>query len=166
MASPGTAPNPASFDAENEFDDLSWDPYAKRILVAEDDGEMRRLLVDSFRDDGYDVLEAGDGCHLRDYVEYLRSTIVNGRFFDVDAIISDIRMPGASGLEVLTEMRRYDSETPVILITAFGDAQTYADAHRAGASAVFDKPFDLDELRGFIKRLVPPTSRPGSQPTW
>ena len=148
------------FDGEVELDDLGWDPAARRVLVAEDDREMCRLLAESLREDGYEVMQAGDGLHLRDYIDYLRGTITNGRFFDVDVIISDIRMPGASGLDVLAELRKYDSRTPVILITAFGDERTHAEAHRLGAVAVFDKPFDVDGLRAFVRQLVPPHAGP------
>lgn len=145
-------------DEEFEYEPQGWDPNARHVLIAEDDREMCRLLADSLREDGYEVMEASDGQHLRDYIDYLRGTIVNGRFFDVDIIVSDIRMPGASGLEVLRELRRYDRETPVILITAFGDDQTHAEAYRLGASAIIDKPFDIDGFRAFIRQLVPPSS--------
>lgn len=164
MTIPPTPPNAASNIPEIEPDEPPWNPCAKHILIAEDNGDMRCLLAESLRKDGYDVMEATDGFHLQDYVDYLRGTIVNGRFFDVDVIISDIRMPGASGLDVLKELRRYDSETPVILITGFSDPQTQLEARRAGASAVFLKPLDVDALRAFVKQLVPPTGEPDRHP--
>jgi DNA-binding NtrC family response regulator len=148
----------AWFGEEIELDEPGWDPSARRILVAEDDREMSRLLDEALREDGYEVMVATDGSHLRDYIDYLRGTILNGRFFDVDLIVSDVRMPGASGLDVLAEMRLHDRQTPVIIITAFGDDRTHAEAGRLGAAAVFDKPFDLDAFRAFVRRLVPPTS--------
>jgi DNA-binding response OmpR family regulator len=129
---------------------------SRRILVAEDDYEMCILLVDALRADGYDVIEAEDGRQLMDCIDALRGRVVRGRFFDVDLIISDIRMPGMSGLEMLAQLRSMDRQTPVILITAFGDEATHAKAYRLGAGAVFDKPFDIDGFRAFVRQLVPP----------
>jgi DNA-binding NtrC family response regulator len=63
-----------------------------------------------------------------------------------DLIISDVRMPGYGGLDLLASLRHANSRVPVILITAFGSASTHAAAKRLGAFATLDKPFDLDDL--------------------
>jgi CheY-like chemotaxis protein len=128
-------------------------PRPRRILIAEDDYEMRRLLVAALRRDGYEVTEADNGLRL---LSQLYSPLHYGIRADVDLIISDIRMPGVDGLEVLSGLQSYDGAPPVILITAFGDRQVHAEANRLGAVALFDKPFDLDDLRTFVRRLVPP----------
>ena len=125
-----------------------------RILLAEDDDEMRRLLTERLRKQGYEVIENNDGLSLLDCITELRKQVRNGRFFDVDLIISDIRMPLVTGVEVLRELRVIDRKTPVILITAFGDEVTRARAFREGASLVFDKPFDMDELLGAVREVV------------
>ena len=62
-------------------------------------------------------------------------------------MITDINMPTLTGLDVLTELRWDDWSVPVILITAFGDEQTHGEGARLGAAMVFNKPFELDELR-------------------
>ena len=129
---------------------------SKRVLLAEDDREMRRLLAEGLRQDGYDVIESSDGLDLCDCIYEFRTKIGNGRFFDVDLIVSDIRMPWVSGLEVLQELRVTNRETPVILITAFGDEQTHLQAYRLGAVAVLDKPFDLDRFREVVRQYMPP----------
>jgi CheY-like chemotaxis protein len=113
-----------------------------RVLVAEDDGELRSLIAASLRCEGFPVLEAGSGLELLDV---LGSTLVQGAP-PPDLIVSDVHMPGTSGLQVLGGLRRAGWGLPVILITAFGDAALHDEAHRLGASAVFDKPFDLDDL--------------------
>lgn len=127
-----------------------------RVLLAEDDAEMRRLLVTTLRRNQCDVIEAKSGAQLWDLV--VRCVLGAQREQAVDLIISDVRMPGASGLEILARLRTYDSTTPVIMITAFGDPETHAEAKRLGALAVFNKPFDLDDLRVLVaslRRLAP-----------
>lgn len=135
-------------------------PRPRRVLLAEDDYEMRRLLADALRRDGYEVTEAVDGLRL---LGQLHSPLHYGLRADVDLIISDIRMPGVDGLEVLSGLQTYDGAPPMILITAFGDRNVHAEANRLGAVALFDKPFDLDDFRLFVRRLVPPKTRdPGT----
>ena len=71
-----------------------------------------------------------------------------------DVIVSDERMPGVLGSEVLAGLREAQWPTPFILITGFGDEKTHQEAFRLGASAVFDKPFDLDDLRQTIADVL------------
>jgi DNA-binding response OmpR family regulator len=122
-----------------------------RVLLAEDDHEMRRLLASTLRREHCDVIEAGNGLQLAELIALERSAENTGP--GLDLIISDVRMPGRSGLEVLTVLRRNDKETPVILITAFGEPDTHAEAYRLGALAVFNKPFDIDDLRMMVASL-------------
>jgi len=126
-----TANNPASTDPP-------------RVLVAEDDFELRRMMVRALRKDGYEIVEAIDGIEL---LERVADTLfdTSGRLFDV--IVTDIRMPGWSGMQVLHGFRGKTDMTPVILVTAFGDEQTHRLAHELGAVCVLDKPFDMDDLR-------------------
>jgi len=65
-------------------------------------------------------------------------------------------MPGASGLDVLAGLREVDWSMPVILITAFGSADTKARAGLLGAALLLDKPFELEELRHAVRSVVPP----------
>lgn len=111
-----------------------------RVLVAEDKSEMRTLITNRLRKEGYEVIEAEDG---PDLMSQLAASPLTQR---PDVIVSDVRMPGFSGLEVLAHLRLVDRTTPVILITAFGDERLHAEADRLGAAIVLDKPFDLDDL--------------------
>jgi DNA-binding response OmpR family regulator len=120
-----------------------------RVLLAEDDHEMRRLLVSTLRREGCAVIEARTGLQLSEQIALAHESDPPS----IDLIISDVRMPGRSGLEVLGGLRRSARTTPVILITAFGDPETHAQAHRLGALAVFNKPFDLDDLRTLVLSL-------------
>ena len=122
-----------------------------RVLLVEDDDELRAFLGSALRSDGYDVVEAGDGVEALG--EIATGLLRPGDPRPPDIVISDIRMPGKTGLEVLAGLRRADWATPVILITGFGDRHTLAEAHRLGAAAVFDKPFDVDELRAALMDL-------------
>lgn len=72
-----------------------------------------------------------------------------------DMIISDIRMPGWSGIYVLASLRHSDWSMPVILITAFGDEETHAQAKRLGAASLLDKPFDIEELLHAASSILP-----------
>jgi DNA-binding NtrC family response regulator len=121
------------------------------VLVAEDDPAMRDLLASALRDDGHEVLEARDGVDL---LRLLATTGPSVDDFPVDVIVSDVRMPGTSGMEALTILRRFSRSLPVVLITAFGDLATHAEATRLGAAAVFDKPFDIDQLRSTVSALT------------
>jgi CheY-like chemotaxis protein len=131
--------------------------HRARILLAEDDDELRRMLVSTLRKDGYEVLEARSGSEL------LR--LINEQLPDaheqagIDLVISDIRMPGMTGLNVLAGLRQRDWATPVMLITAFGDGEVHREARRLGAAAVFDKPFDLDDFRTAVVNLVDVAAR-------
>jgi DNA-binding NtrC family response regulator len=129
------------------------DGRPRRVLLAEDDADMRRLLAQALRDDGYDVLEARNGSQLLDSIAAL--ALEPDCDEPVDMIISDLRMPGRNGLSILAGLRDAQWMTPFILITAFGDDDTHAEAHRLGASAVFDKPFDVDDLRTAVLNMVP-----------
>ena len=72
-----------------------------------------------------------------------------------DVVVTDIRMPGISGIEMLAYLRNCREPTPVILITAFGDEELHGEAARWGASAVLDKPFELDDLRRAVQGVAP-----------
>jgi len=116
----------------------------RRVLLAEDDPDMRALLASALRHDGLDVIEVADGTELFDYIgSTWAGAGPQGR---PDLIISDVRMPGFTGLEILDILRQAEFGLPVILITAFGSPETHQQAHRLGAVAVFDKPFELEDL--------------------
>ena len=124
-----------------------------RVVLAEDDYEMRSLLSMALRKSGYDVVECSDGMGM---LTYLAAFLLPEEFAreSVDLIISDIRMPGVSGLEVLEGKPSNRDFPPMILITAFGDAQTHELAKKFGAAAIFDKPFDVDLLLQKVKSLL------------
>jgi DNA-binding response OmpR family regulator len=124
------------------------------VVLAEDDDEMRHLIARKLRRAGYDVVEARNGAELALVIEDGR---LGGTLRDdgraIELIVSDIRMPGITGLEVVQLVRGTDWSVPIILITAFGDRETHSEAMRLGA-VLLDKPLDLDELVFAARRLV------------
>jgi len=126
-------------------------PVAPRVLLAEDGEEMRRLVAWTLRESGYEVEECADGWQLLQHLQFIGSE-EPPRF---SLIISDIRMPGPSGIEILESLHRSRRLPPMILITAFGDPETHREARRLGAAAMFDKPFDLHDLVAAVRRILP-----------
>jgi DNA-binding response OmpR family regulator len=122
-----------------------------RILLAEDDDEMRRLLAEALRKDGYDVMAIADGKRL---LVALAGTMADSTHTGTwDLVLSDVRMPGHSGLQVLEEVRAARWQVPFILMTAFADDAAHAQARALGA-ILFDKPFDLGKLRATVASLL------------
>jgi DNA-binding response OmpR family regulator len=141
--------------SQDDVGDVSLGPEDRsvpRILLAEDDEEMRTLLSQSLRDAGYEVDALADGLEL---MEQLASCVAWGNRPAVDLIISDVRMPWVDGLEVLRAIGRCVGYPRVILITAFGDDELHAEALRLGAAAIMDKPFDIEELLARVREIVP-----------
>ena len=122
------------------------------MLLADDDEAMRDLVATGLRRAGFEVTEAANGSAL---LAFVRALGPPGSGEAPDVVISDIRMPGASGLEVVQALRAAGWTIPVILITGFGDAETHADAIRLGATVLLDKPFELSHLVHLVGRLAP-----------
>lgn len=127
--------------------------FHARILLADDDPDMRKMVARSLRRSGYQVVEVSDGNEL---LQHLNNGVVPSHYEEPDLVVSDIRMPGQSGIEVLAGLRRANWAMPVILITAFGDRATHEESRRLGAAIVLDKPFEMDELMHAVEAIVPP----------
>lgn len=126
---------------------------ARRILLAEDDAELRGLIARALRHDGYEVLEVDDGGRT---LVRLASVYAPAHPREaIDLLISDIRMPACSGLRILESLRRSRWKIPAILTTDFADDRTEQQAMGLGA-ILFAKPFDVDDLRVAVMRLLRP----------
>ena len=119
------------------------------VLLAEDDAEMRHLIYAELRAAGHLVSTMRDGTEMIEALSEMSKLPLGS----LDAIIMDVRMPGYSGLHILAALRAAQWSTPVILITAFGDQRVHEQGARLGAAAVFDKPFDIDDLRTALLNL-------------
>ncbi len=123
------------------------------VLLAEDDAALRTLVATAMRRWGYRVTELADGGELLDQIA--NNLRANGHVAGVDLIVSDIRMPKFTGLDVAVGLRRVLGVTPLILITAFSDDHTRDYARHLGVESLLDKPFRLDELRSALERALP-----------
>jgi DNA-binding response OmpR family regulator len=124
--------------------------HRPRVLVAEDDTNMRELVADILRKDGLEVQEIPDGRTLMRLVEASRSSREGAA---IDLIVSDVRMPFCSGLDVLERIRLTGCATEVLLMTAFGEQSLRARV-RALGGRLLDKPFALRALREAVRELL------------
>ncbi len=122
-----------------------------RVLVVEDDGDMRRLVAKVLERDGYEVHQMDDGVGLLSCIEATAWGEHSGCF---DVIVSDVQMPDLTALEVLEALRYRDLPAPIVLMTAYGNDQTRSVARALGAAAVLDKPIDWHHLRAAVKRAL------------
>ncbi len=130
----------------------------RRVLVADDDPDMRRLVGGALRRDGFHVDEFRDGPTL---LEHLGSSMLHHRRSERPALlVSDIRMPGFSGLEILAGLRLAEWDLPVVLISAYDDDEARSLAAAGAATAVVHKPFDVEALRALVRRLAAAPPRP------
>jgi DNA-binding NtrC family response regulator len=114
------------------------------LLLVEDKNELRTMLRKALERSGYTVDEAPDGTAAIQKVRARRYLLV----------ITDLKMPGASGLDVLRETKHADAAIPVILLTAFGSVEEAVTAMKEGAFDFLQKPVDLDHLKLLVQRAA------------
>jgi len=117
---------------------------SKTILLADDDESLRRVLEFQLTEAGYKVLTASDG------IAALELFTNN----EIDCVITDLQMPGLSGLDLLHRLKAIRRETPAIVITAFGEIETAVAAMRAGAFDYISKPFNRDQILLNLERAL------------
>ncbi|HCA57733.1 MAG TPA: DNA-binding response regulator, partial [Blastocatellia bacterium] len=114
------------------------------ILLVDDDESLRRVLEFQLDEAGYRVIVAADG---------EEALLVLGTK-EVDCVITDLRMPKVSGLELLEKVKASDKEIPVIVATAFGEVETAVSAMKLGAFDYINKPFNHDEILLTVERAL------------
>jgi DNA-binding NtrC family response regulator len=115
-----------------------------RVLLVDDQPELRRLFRRSLSKAGFEVVEAWDG---RVAIELLQQS-------SFDVVISDVRMPDMSGIELLKSLYEIDPELPVVLTSGSPDSDTESDASEFGAFAYLVKPVAFDTMRDTAERAV------------
>jgi DNA-binding NtrC family response regulator len=113
-----------------------------RILVVEDEDKLRRVIQLQLQSAGFEVEQAGaaePALKLSDRA---------------DLVITDLRLPGMDGLDLLAAIRRQNSATPVIVMTAYGSVETAVEAMKAGAADFVMKPFSLDHLMTVVQKAL------------
>jgi two-component system response regulator PilR (NtrC family) len=115
-----------------------------KLLVVEDEENMREVLSILLEDEGYGVTTAADGL---EGLKWLEKEIF-------DLVITDIKMPGANGFEILKKAQKISPDTLVIMITAFGTIESAIGAMKQGAYDYIHKPFKIDEIRMIVKNAI------------
>jgi len=115
-----------------------------RVLVVDDHLEMVRLLADQLEDEGYEVELAASGA---------AALAAAGKVFP-DVVLTDLRMDGVDGLDVLEGVRALDPTIPVIIMTGFGAIDSAIEAIKRGAFHYFTKPFRLEEVLLYVARAI------------
>ncbi|MGE5486966.1 MAG: sigma-54-dependent transcriptional regulator [bacterium] len=116
----------------------------KRILVVDDDESLRRVMQVQLQQSGYDAAAAASGAEA---LERLATV-------PVDLVLTDLKMPGMSGLDLLKRIRAEYPEVIVVLITAYGAVETAVEAMRSGAYDYVTKPVNIDELKIVLDRAL------------
>jgi len=123
--------------------EYSVSDQSRRILVVDDEENARIALTKILTREGYEVASAGNGYEA---LNYLR-----GR--EVELIITDINMPEMDGLVFLRELSRSHPASNVIMITAYGEVESYIEAMNLGAFEYINKPVKVDELKKIIGKI-------------
>ncbi len=114
------------------------------VLVVDDKEMLRDSVAVTLQRAGFTVIAAGDGASAMESVARRRP----------DAIVTDLKMPGLSGLELIEQVRQVDEDLPIVLMTAFGTVDTAVQAIKLGAFDYITKPFEGDELVIAVKRAI------------
>ncbi|HWT79246.1 MAG TPA: sigma-54 dependent transcriptional regulator [Candidatus Methylomirabilis sp.] len=115
-----------------------------KILVIDDDESLRRVLEYNLAQEGYAVLSAASG---EQGLELLKKE-------GADVVVTDVRMPGMDGLQVMESVRKIDPNIQVIILTAFGTIEMAVEAMKAGAFHYISKPFNRDELKLTLRKAL------------
>ncbi len=119
-------------------------PETRSLMIVDDDAAMRQMLDSLFREQGFAVSDASSAAEALDMASEL----------EFDAVLSDIKMPGKSGIELVGELRQIRPDTPVVLMTAFGSIDSAVEAMRVGAFDYVTKPFEPEAVLLTIERAI------------
>jgi two-component system, OmpR family, response regulator PhoP len=115
-----------------------------RVLLVEDEADIREPLAARLREQGYTVDSAEDG----------RAGLFLGREYGIDVGIIDIGLPELSGIELIRELRKLDKHFPILILTARGNWQDKVEGLEAGADDYLVKPFHIEELLARLNALL------------
>jgi len=115
------------------------------VVVAEDDDELRELLVGALSGEGRQLVEVEDGSELLDYLEFIAARGVQATLPDL--ILTDVQMPGANGLDVVSYARARGVTCPFVILSGFADERLRAAAVLVGGTQVLSKPQSLQAIR-------------------
>ena len=116
----------------------------KKILIVDDDEDIVTIISKMLQGEEWDVKAVYNGVEALEKVSS----------FKPDIILLDIMMPEMSGIEVLKKIKKSNPDTRIIMITAFGDIETYLDSMEFGAFEYINKPFETQELLQMIQKVA------------
>ena len=116
---------------------------AKRVIIVDDQRATAWALAESLTEDGYETVTAGSS------EEALKLGLE-----DCDALITDLRLPGMNGIELMSAVHKARRTMPSILITAYGSNDVIASARKAGAVGCFSKPFKIEDIKQCLKKAL------------
>lgn len=131
-------------------------PFCRRVLVAEDNADMRSWLRYILEQQGAEVIECADGLAL---LEQLSEHVLAGSRSALEMVITDVQMPYATGLEAAEALASVGGSVPMLLLTAFGSEQMRERVSALRHIALLDKPFAASDLLAAVERLLDGESR-------
>ena len=129
---------------------------AKEILIVDDEFNTRFAIDFALANAGYKTTTAEDGSEA---FNLLKKSLAANNLFDL--VITDIKMPKMTGIELIDEMRKAKISVPVLAITGFGDKQTLVELLRSECDDYLDKPFSPDDLLACVKRVLAKQNKTG-----
>ncbi|MBN2722989.1 MAG: sigma-54-dependent Fis family transcriptional regulator [Deltaproteobacteria bacterium] len=121
------------------------DSDLKAVLIVDDEANIRKIISVQLSRHGFETVTASDGLKALD--------ILNKRT-DISAVISDLKMPGMDGVNLLRNIKKINSRLPVVILTAFGSITGAVEAVKAGAFDYMEKPFDKENLLQMVTKAV------------
>jgi two-component system, response regulator, stage 0 sporulation protein F len=121
----------------------------KRVLVVDDEQNSREGLSKILTKEGYSVRTAENG----------KKALLEAENNSFDLIITDLRMPEMDGIEVLEKLRKKNKDIGVVIVTAYGEVNSYLKAMNLGAFEYLNKPIHLEELRRVINKALHESSK-------
>jgi nitrogen regulation protein NR(I) len=118
-------------------------PETKRVLVADDEANMRRVLEAILRREGYDVITAANG-----------EEALSGMNKGIHTVITDLKMPGLDGMGLLKKLSAEYPDVPVVMITAHGSVESAVEAVKLGAFDYLEKPFEQEQIRQVVAKAI------------
>ncbi len=115
-----------------------------KILVVDDEEGARELFFSILSDEGYDITLANNG----------EEALARFKSDAYDLVVTDIKMPVMDGLQLLQEIRKTGSKTDVIMVTAYGEVESYLKAMSLGAAEYINKPIRIKELKRIVHKVL------------
>src|SRR5947208_13398802 len=116
----------------------------RRVLLVEDESNLRRTLTDFLMSEGYAVDSSGDGLEAQE--------LATTQFFDI--IVLDVMLPSCSGFDVCRHLRKNGINTPILMLTARSELNNKVQGFKSGADDYLTKPFEVPELQARIEALL------------